>query len=93
MYFIFLFFKSRQQKEQVLINEIKTLEECEHAFTSTEIESLDLKKERIRNYPKKYKMAGARSRSRARWVEEDLKPSHYFCSLEPRNFLIRLFQE
>ena len=32
-------------------------------------------------------MAGARSRSRARWVEEDEKPSHYFCSLESRNLL------
>ena len=40
---------SRQQKEQVLINEIKTLEECEHAFTSTEVESLDLKKKELEN--------------------------------------------
>ena len=32
-------------------------------------------------------MAGARIRSRARWVEEGEKPSHYFCSLESRNFL------
>ena len=66
MYFKFLFFKkSRQQNEQVLINEIKTLEECEHAFTSTEIESLDLKKKN-KKLLKKYKMAGARSRSRSR---------------------------
>ena len=31
-------------------------------------------------------MAGALSRSRARWVEENEKPSHYFCSLESRIF-------
>ena len=78
--------KSRQQKEQVLINEIKTLEECEHAFTNTELESLDVKKKELETI-RKHKMAGARIRSRARWVEEGEKPSHYFCSLESRNFL------
>ena len=36
---------------------------------------------------RKYKMAGARIRSRARWVKEGEKPSHYFCSLESRNFV------
>ena len=78
--------KSRQQKEQVLINEIKTLEECEHAFTNTELESLDEKKKALETI-RKHRMAGAHIRSKARWVEEGEKPSHYFCSLESRNFL------
>ena len=60
--------------------------ECEHAFTSTEVESLDLKKKELETI-RKYKMAGARIRSRARWVEEGENPSHYFCNLEPRNFV------
>ena len=50
-----------------------------------EVESLDLKKKELETFIK-YKMAGARIRSRARWVEEGENP-HYFCNLEPRYFV------
>ena len=78
--------KKKSTEEKTLIEEIKTLEEN---LSETNLDLLEIKKQNLEKI-RKHKLQGIHIRSRAKWVEEGEKPTHYFCSLESRNFTSKL---
>ncbi|XP_061193791.1 uncharacterized protein LOC133202033 [Saccostrea echinata] len=80
--------KLTKLKEEKLVEEIKHLEETIRT-TADNVETLEEKNKELEDI-RRQKMRGVLIRSRARWVEEGEKPSHYFCNLENRNFTSKI---
>lgn len=78
--------RERLKEEKELIAEINILETRLSHTPSNEIrEELDGKKSTLENL-RETSVRATMIRSRARWVEMGEKPTHYFCSLEKRNY-------
>ena len=77
--------KQNDSREKQLINEISILEENItenlHVIDNLKNELLSLRK---------IKMEGCLIRSRAQCIEEDEKPSKFFCNLESHNYLSKI---
>ena len=80
-------FKKKQtdRTEQHLIEEINKLEE-----NNNDPGTLDEKKTDLESI-RQYRLAGSMVRSRAKWIEQGEQPTQYFCSLECRNFVSKVF--
>ena len=63
---------------------IKEIEGLESNLTQNNIDQLEIKKTSLQNI-RKIKMQGVLIRSRAQMIEDDEKPSQFFCNLESRN--------
>ena len=79
-------FKKKQKgiREQELEEEISKLEETENI----DIEKISDKKNELENL-RKEKIQGLMVRAKIKWAEEGEKPTHYFCSLESRNYIYK----
>lgn len=77
-------FKKKQveKREKELIESIESLEANLSDSSINEIEAL---KEEL-NTIRKNKMQGILVRSRAQIIEEDVKPTNFFCNLEKHNY-------
>ena len=73
--------KESEKLEKQLMEEIQILESN---LTESVLEQLETKKDLLQNL-RKIKMPGLLVRSRAQLIEDDEKPSQYFCSLETHN--------
>ena len=78
--------KENEKLEKQLIDDINILESN---LTQNNIELLEFKKISLQNI-RKSKMQGILIRSRAQLIEEDEKPSKYFCNLETHNSLNKI---
>ena len=78
--------KIEEQKEKELISNIETLESNMSTANLNEIETL---KEELQNI-RKNKMQGVLVRSRAKIIEEDEKPTTFFCNLEKYNYTSKI---
>ena len=78
--------KIEEQKEKELISNIETLESNMSTANFDEIETL---KEELQNI-RKNKMQGVLVRSRAKIIEEDEKPTTFFCNLEKYNYTSKI---
>jgi len=70
--------------EQKLIEEIQILEDMLH-IDDTLLDKWETKQMELEAL-RTEKLKGNLLRSKAKWVMEGEKPSHYFCNLESRNF-------
>lgn len=70
--------------EQKLIEEIQILEDMLH-IDNTLLDKWETKQKELQAL-RTEKLKGNLLRSKAKWVMEGEKPSHYFCNLESRNF-------
>ena len=70
--------------EQKLIEEIKILEDMLQ-IDNTLLDKWDTKQKELEAL-RTEKLKGNLLRSKAKWVMEGEKPSHYFCNLESRKF-------
>ena len=79
-------YKKKQEREELLQNELRVLEECVDDKTVQRLEEIKLELEEIR----KNRMEGVTVRSKVRWLHEGEKVSRYVCNLESRNFVNKL---
>ena len=70
--------EQKEKEEKELISNIETLESNMSTANLDELETL---KEELQNI-RKNKMQGYLVRSRAKIIEEDEKPTNFFCNLE-----------
>ena len=78
--------KQTDNRESELIDKIEKLE---HNLTDNDIQSLEICKEELKNI-RKHKLNGHLIRSRAQIIEDDEKPSQFFCNLETHNYTSKL---
>ena len=78
--------KETEKIEKQLIEDISILESN---LTENNIETLDQLKDSLRNI-RKNKMQGILIRSRAQLIEDDEKPTKYFCNLESHNYINKI---
>ena len=78
--------KEKEKQENVLMQEIESLEAL---LDENSIQNLESKKQELETI-RKEKMRGKIVRSRVKWIEEGEKPSKYFCGLESRNFTSKI---
>ena len=78
--------KETEKIEKQLIEDIGILESN---LTENNIEKLDHLKDSLRNI-RKNKMQGILIRSRAQLIEDDEKPTKYFCNLESHNYINKI---
>ena len=74
--------KQEEQKEKEIIKKIESLEANLSNNNVNEVENL---KEELNNI-RKHKMQGILVRSRAQIIEDDEKPTKFFCNLEKHNY-------
>ena len=77
--------KQARQKENELRSEIKKLED-HHIINENDLVLLEAKKEELRLL-RQQRIEGMIVRSKIKWIQEDERPSKYFCHLEKRNFV------
>ena len=77
--------KTEREKEKNLNEKLSTIEKNNPISEedTTKIEEIRNELEQLR----KKKIEGILVRSRANWINEGEKPTHYFCNLENRNFV------
>ena len=78
--------KETEKIEKQLLEDISILESN---LTENNIETLDQLKDSLRNI-RKNKMQGILIRSRAQLIEDDEKPTKYFCNLESHNYINKI---
>ena len=76
--------KSQSSLERSIIQEIEKLESS--PITDDTIKTLDIKKENLETI-RNEKLRGHIIRSRVQWLNEEERPSRYFCSLETRSYI------
>lgn len=77
--------KLEVEMEEALILEVADLEK-KGSLSDEDIVTLERKKQALADVRKK-KVDGMILRSRAKWIQEGEKATHYFCNLEKRNFV------
>ena len=78
--------KIEEQKEKKIISNIETLESN---MSSANLDELETLKEELQNI-RKNKMQGVLVRARAKIIEEDEKPTNFFCNLEKHNYTSKI---
>ena len=78
--------KENEKEENALVNLIK---ECESNLSPENMDQLETAKQKLLTL-RKHKMQGHLIRSRANLIENDEKPSKYFCNLETQNFTSKI---
>lgn len=81
--------KTKGIHEANLINNIRNLE---NDLTSSNLEQLEQLKDELLSL-RKYKMQGHFIRSRANIIENDEKPTNYFCNLETHNYTSKIIHK
>ena len=72
----------KKQHENDLIKEIEVVEQ---SLTEENVETIEMLREELRTI-RKAKMQGYLIRSRAQIIEDDEKPTNYFCNLEKHHY-------
>jgi exonuclease III len=80
--------KKENEQEKKLETEIDILEKRDNK-NETDFITLEEKKEELKDIREK-RIEGVLLRSKARWVSEGEKVSHYFCNLEKRHFVSKM---
>ena len=78
--------RERDKEEKDLITKI---EQLEHSLTPHKVLLLNEANDQL-NIIRKEKMKGYLIRARAKNIDENEKPTKYFCSLEKRNYICKL---
>ena len=78
--------KASEKKEKELISSIEYLE---GNLSSANLDEIEILKEELQNI-RKSKMQGFLVRARAKIIEDDEKPSNFFCNLEKHNYTSKI---
>ena len=81
--------KEAEKKENDLIKSIDTLEAN---LSESNLNEIELLKEEV-NTIRKHKMRGILVRSRAQIIEDDEKPTNFFCNLEKHNYVSKIISK
>ena len=78
--------KQNEEHENGLIKEIELVEQ---SLTEENVETIEMLREELRTI-RKAKMQGYLIRSRAQIIEDDEKPTNYFCNLEKHHYTSKI---
>ena len=81
--------KEAEKREKDLIKSIDTLEAN---LSESNLNEIELLKEEL-NTIRKHKMRGILVRSRAQIIEDDEKPTNFFCNLEKHNYVSKIISK